>query len=254
MVGGCGAPARARFVAALRVGIPGAVGNNHSLVGQALGRVPPARRPAFDSCEHGLERLGFCALAGCVSSSPQDRIRLFSRLLPGCRACFLPELPRSAFRCPAPAIEMAHWWNACRHSARFLALHRSIGRWCGLTAVDAVLSIELGADPAVFRIRHCPLSLDGRGHHLQAWLGVHGGDCRCRNHLFCSRGPDHLSLPCADDWPGGRHDRHRYSRVFVPAVPRTDSDPARPLFLPRPPRLPPHAHRVRAHAHKRSAY
>ena len=40
---------------------------------------------------------------------------------------------------------------------------------------------------------------------------------------------------------------------LVPAVPRMDSGASRPLLLPRPPRLPPHADRVRPHAHERSA-
>src|SRR5439155_4781566 len=84
----------------------------HSLVCEIVGGVLLAGRSGFDACEHGPQRLGFCSLAGCVPATQENRIWLSRRLLPGCGAGFLPGLPRSAVRCPSPAIEMAHWRNA----------------------------------------------------------------------------------------------------------------------------------------------
>ncbi len=71
---------------------------------------------------------------------------------------------------------VAHRRNSCRQSARFLALHRSLGARRDDAPVDAALRIEPGADPSVFRLRCHPLPLNGCGHHLQARPGVYGGN------------------------------------------------------------------------------
>ena len=42
--------------------------------------------------------------------------------------------------------------------------------------VDEPLGAVAGAGPVVFRLRHRALSPDGRGHHLQARLGLYRGD------------------------------------------------------------------------------
>src|SRR5260370_8579495 len=95
------------YTTLFRSGIPGPIRNNHSLVFEIVGRVLPASRSGPDSCEHGPERLGFCALAGCVSSPQENRICLSRSLLPCFGPCLLHQLPRASVRRPPPPIELA---------------------------------------------------------------------------------------------------------------------------------------------------
>ena len=149
---------------------------------------------------------------------------------------------------------MAHRWNACRQFACVFALHPPLGHGCDFAPVDAALGIKPGADPAVFRLCGHPVPLDGRGHHLQARLGLHGGNRRRCSGLLRLDRFGCFDSPYAHERDRRGHDRHRHCRVLVPAVPRRDSSAPGSFLLPRSPRLSPHSHRIRAHADERSSY
>ncbi len=195
----------------------------------ALGFVPTTRsRVALDQLELGF--LGLCFLC--------------------CRDCLLPQLPAFSLRRPSSAVEVAHRRHPGGQLAVFSALHSSFCVRCRHEVLDAVHRAQLGLDSLVFRLRHHPLSLDGRGHHFQTRLGVHRGYRGRRRHLLCPRGPDRADFPVAKQRPGHRHDRHRGSRVSLSAFPRRHSGAPGPLLLPRSPRLPPHADRIRQHSYE----
>src|SRR5438552_1261161 len=144
--------------AGLCVGVPRAVRSNYSHVFEGVCRLRNSTRSASCTREHGAQRLWLCAVACALHIAHEIGIWLSRSLFPGGRACFLSELPRGTFRCYAPAVEMAHWWDTCRQFARFAALYRSLGSRPGLAAMDATLRIKPGANPAVIRICDHPLS------------------------------------------------------------------------------------------------
>ena len=157
-------------------------------------------------------------------------------------ACFCDQLSPRIVRNPAAAVEVGDRRSAGRHCSVSAALHRAVFPGSRAAAVDEFLHDFAGAHPAEFRLRHHSLPPDGRGHHLQARAGLHGGERRRGGRLHRDCGADRSAVPhrvaFRDD---GRSDRHRGGGVFVPAVPRLDSGAPGPLFLPGPPGLSPHA-------------
>src|SRR5713101_8847000 len=176
--------------------------------------------------------------------------RLPGRLFPRCWPGFLPELPPGTlWRAPA-AIKVADGWHAFRQPSDRLTVRRALYSRCGVARVDEIFSSQLGADSSVLWLRHYSVPLDGRGHYLQAWFGLHRCDCGCRRSLLRAGRLNRRNLSYAHQWSRWRNDCHRYRRVFVPAISGMDSGAVGPLFLPGPSRLPPHADRIRTHAYE----
>src|SRR5712672_78755 len=153
----------------------------------------------------------------------------------------------------APAVEVANRRNFRRQRPLRDFLYRSVRHGRRNAFMDAHLGPEPRAHPALLRLRHHPLSLDGRGHHLQARLGIYRRHRRRRRHLFRLGRAHRPNLPRPNLRPRWRHDRHRDRRVPISTFPRMDSGAPRSFLLPRPPRLSPHAHRIRPHPDQRSA-
>src|SRR5207253_9077638 len=76
----------------------------------------------------------------------------------------------------APAAKVADRRNAGRKRAVHASLYTARHSGKEPRGLDEMFRPESGADSALFRLRDYPLPLDGRGHHLQARLGVYGGD------------------------------------------------------------------------------
>src|SRR5260370_2134669 len=123
---------------------------------------------------------------------------------------------------------MARRWNSWRESAGLLAIHSSFGVRRGLAPVDAVFRIKHGANPTVLRIRHHPLPLNGRGHHLQARLGVYGGNCRGACSLFSDCRVGLLIFPSAIAPPSPPHSIPLHTSFYL------SSPPTRPTRSPSP--------------------
>ncbi len=85
---------------------------------------------------------------------------------------------------------MADRRNSRRQRALRALLYRAVCDGCRNALVDAHLRSQLGAHPAMLRLRHHPLPPDGRRHHLQAWLGLHRR-YRCRGRRLFRFGRAH---------------------------------------------------------------
>src|SRR5713101_8771404 len=98
------------------------------------------------------------------------------------------QLPAREHSHPPPAAEVDHARHNSRDYAVYAALRSAVSVWRDALHGDEGLGAVAGAAAADLRIRHLPLSTDGRRPNLQAWHGLHDGGCRHRGSLLRSSG------------------------------------------------------------------
>src|ERR1043166_4517989 len=104
------------------------------------------------------------------------------------RPGFLPQLPQLTFRSPPPTVEVAFRRNVDWQLAVRSVLRVSVSAESDAEVLDDVRIVESGPDPAVFRIRDHPLSLDGCRHHLQARVSAYRRNRRGSRGMLCAGG------------------------------------------------------------------
>ena len=187
--------ARAGAAVSLCAGISRAVRSRRAVFFEAGAGLRASVGAAALPRQHGAECVGFCSLARLARFVRQDRAELPRHLLPCGGDRLLQEFSGSALRSSTPAIEVADRRYAGRQPAVRSSLHRAVRYRCGAAVVDKVLGTQPGADPLVLRLRHHPLPADGRGHHLQARLGVYRRHRGHRLGLFRAGRVDRRNFP-----------------------------------------------------------
>ena len=196
-----GAAAGAGAAAAFRAGVSGARGSDRALAVEARrGLCAAAAFCCWCISARHSNALGFVPWLGSRDCAGSARTELSGRsvsLLPGWFS--IVSLPRSA--APAFLRQQLKWLTggtlvgslpfALLYIVPFVVRRRCRSPWMKFSALSLVL------DSVVFRLRHHSLPADGRGHHLQARPGVHGGDRGRRGDLLRPGGADRADFPHA---------------------------------------------------------
>ena len=190
----------------------------------------------------GLRELGFMPSLGARIAARPARPGLSGHLFPAGRGDFPEQLPPRVARNAAAAIEMGDR-RTLAGIVPFLLLYivpyflGVVPRpWMNFSAVSLVL-IPLCFAYAIIRYRL--MDVDIIFKRGLAYTAASGGVVAVYIAMVALIGAlFHTAWPSGHD---GRGHRHRGGGVSVPAVSRLDSGAPGPLFLPRPPRLSPHA-------------